>query len=51
MLGLTKREQRWAAQERGLEMIFALMAKKIELEHERLKNENLRLEKEVLELK
>lgn len=55
MFGLTKREQRWAAQERGLKMIFDLAAEVSKAyaiaEKERLKNENIRLEKELLELK
>ena len=55
MFGLTKREQRWAAEERGMKMIFDLAAtvnkNNAISEQERLKNENLRLEKELLELK
>ena len=55
MFGLTRREQRWAAQERGIKMIFDLAAAVNQSnaisEKERLKNENLRLEKELLELK
>ena len=55
MFGLTKREPRWAAQERGIKMIIDLAATVNKYnaisEQERLKNENLRLEKELLEIK
>ena len=55
MFGLTKREQRWEAQERGYQMILehtlAIRQSNAILETERLKNENLKLEKELLEIK
>jgi len=55
VFGLTQREQRWAAEERGIQMVLdhkVKMQTAVSLaEKERLINDNLRLEKEILEIK
>lgn len=50
MFGLTQREQRWAAEERGFKMILEAVQSKTQLRLLELENENLRLKRDIAEL-
>jgi hypothetical protein len=51
MFGLTKREQLWAAQERGLQIILDAGTARTLLALEQIKKENLKIEFEMLKLR